>query len=303
MANLVTLAERIEKAKAKISKIEGTKERHQKQLVKKVDAFNKKFKGLNEDLSNVEELKMEHIKSAHASDDYATKEVHFEASGLLYDVIRKLSDIKDNQKKLDEENRKLAKHETIMDAEKVREGEITEVIPQAIIDFMDEWEKKVTAFHFDKYENAEQIKSDVKYHLDRKYENIFGDRKDRIRYKEIAQVELDSAGREKALISEMGALVFRAYNKFEGSEEGKQFISEHVAFEKKEKIVSLLYRIREVTGKITDGTRLRIGMDGNINGVVYGENGNAEVETIGAGGYNIQIYHYRVLVKKFYQNV
>lgn len=59
----------------------------------------------------------------------------------------------------------------------------------------------------------------------------------------------------------------------------------------------LLGRISEITGKVTDAS-LYIGDDGNINGHVKGEKGSAKVQTILAGGYNIQCLHYRLLVNK-----
>lgn len=66
-------------------------------------------------------------------------------------------------------------------------------------------------------------------------------------------------------------------------------------------ILNLLERVTEKTGKITDASGLIV-TSGNqgyavINGLVIGENGNAVVESIGAGGYNIQRYHIRTLVK------
>lgn len=60
----------------------------------------------------------------------------------------------------------------------------------------------------------------------------------------------------------------------------------------------LVERIGEITGKITDARYLTVDERGEINGVVIGEKGNAEVQTISAGGWNIQCFHFRVLVRK-----
>lgn len=63
-------------------------------------------------------------------------------------------------------------------------------------------------------------------------------------------------------------------------------------------LIDLYYRVKAITGTITDAKNLRFAGK-SLNGIVYGEDGNARVETIGAGGYNIQRYHLRVLVHKF----
>lgn len=41
--------------------------------------------------------------------------------------------------------------------------------------------------------------------------------------------------------------------------------------------------------------------NGEIAGVIYGENGSATIQTIGAGGYNIQRFHFRTLVHELEQ--
>lgn len=69
-------------------------------------------------------------------------------------------------------------------------------------------------------------------------------------------------------------------------------------------IVEDLYkRVTPYTGEITDYTGLRIDRDNAgyaiINGIVKGKNGGCKVESIGAGGYNIQCWHIRVLVKPY----
>ena len=63
------------------------------------------------------------------------------------------------------------------------------------------------------------------------------------------------------------------------------------------KKADLIARVEKKGGKIIDGQFLRIGVDGNLNGYIICENGRVDVETIYAGGYNIQCLHYRVLVK------
>lgn len=56
-------------------------------------------------------------------------------------------------------------------------------------------------------------------------------------------------------------------------------------------------KITKEVGKITN-VNLLVGMDGSLNGYIEGELGKVTVITIDAGGYNIQRYHYRVLIKR-----
>jgi len=59
---------------------------------------------------------------------------------------------------------------------------------------------------------------------------------------------------------------------------------------------NLIARVRKAVGTITDASNLYIGNNAEINGYVIGTEGKAKVETITAGGYNIQRLHFRVLV-------
>ena len=65
-------------------------------------------------------------------------------------------------------------------------------------------------------------------------------------------------------------------------------------------IIDLIYRVCNITGEITDWSDIRasVGTGGFtvLNGTVIGKEGIARVESITAGGYNIQRLHIRVLV-------
>ena len=58
----------------------------------------------------------------------------------------------------------------------------------------------------------------------------------------------------------------------------------------------IIERTNAITGKITDATNLSVGGKGDLNGYIIGEKGTAKVNTIGAGGHNIQCFHFRTLI-------
>lgn len=66
-------------------------------------------------------------------------------------------------------------------------------------------------------------------------------------------------------------------------------------------VENLINRTSQICGTITDCSCLSLDSDNQgyliINGVIKGTQGCCRVESIGAGGYNIQRYHIRVLVK------
>ncbi len=66
--------------------------------------------------------------------------------------------------------------------------------------------------------------------------------------------------------------------------------------ETKEQLI--IARVNKCVGKIEESLNLYVGVNGELNGKIKGENGICKIETIYAGGYNIQCLHYRVLVKK-----
>ena len=66
------------------------------------------------------------------------------------------------------------------------------------------------------------------------------------------------------------------------------------------KVISddLFVRVYNEIGTMIDANDLEINDKGGLDGIVDGVNGRARVRTIGAGGYNIQRYHYRTTIRK-----
>lgn len=65
------------------------------------------------------------------------------------------------------------------------------------------------------------------------------------------------------------------------------------------KRADLIYRCSKKVGTIVDVKNMEVGMNGSLNGIVVGDTGKSvKVHTIGAGGYDIQRYHFRVLIKE-----
>ena len=77
----------------------------------------------------------------------------------------------------------------------------------------------------------------------------------------------------------------------------KEKLSSKLDKEVKNKRISLINRVQNKAGEILDASMLKIGVDGSINGWITGKRQKVEVQTIYAGGYNIQCLHYRILVK------
>lgn len=60
----------------------------------------------------------------------------------------------------------------------------------------------------------------------------------------------------------------------------------------------IIDRTNKITGTITDASNLKIGAKQDLNGYIIGEKGTAKVQTIGAGGYNIQCFHFRTIINE-----
>lgn len=103
---------------------------------------------------------------------------------------------------------------------------------------------------------------------------------------------------QKKLAETGDAVTFRLVE-IRDEAEREAWLEKEMEAEKRAKLLDLIARINKVVGTITDASGLYIGNNGEINGIILGTEGKAKVETIGAGGYNIQCFHFRTLIHEF----
>ena len=175
---------------------------------------------------------------------------------------------------------------TRLELAKARENEFAS-IPQVVKDFVHNWRLKTYKFVLN-----EIYKAEVEYRNTQDlYSKAFNFKYKSPEYNEAYREYLNAAAEYKSKFSPLArSLVFK--------HDQEKELDKILAVEEKTKIFDLIKRVTKVIGKITVASNLRFGdQSGEINGIVNGEDGKAKVETIGAGGYAIQCYHFRVLVK------
>lgn len=79
-------------------------------------------------------------------------------------------------------------------------------------------------------------------------------------------------------------------------DEQEKKIIKRIDNQAKTKREMLYTRAAAAVGKITDASHLHIGLLGEIEGDLIGEKGMVRLQTVWAGGHNIQQLHFRVLI-------
>lgn len=273
------LQERVNKATEKVEKCRGTIERHNKQLEKK-------------------------IKSGTAT---------------AYDIRCKEDDIKGAMKKLAEAERVLEGWVVKLNVEVQKEEFINNSAPPVIRKFLDQWKdlayqwyiKRFSDFLVYKEKLAQKVELAQKEYIEKyvvpesaqnqemfqKYGySFFLGRHNRkmdafLKEKNLYYSQVKSA--ENAFA---GAIVLKMYDYRFDEEEMLKYLNKVLEEERKSKLIDLINRVTSCGGKIQDATYLTINNKGMLDGFLKCEKGRVKVETIGAGGFNIQCFHFRTLV-------
>lgn len=283
---LTTIEIRINNARANIKKTLRTIERFQKNAEKRKAALE--AQGV--DLSDV-----------HAAKRKAVAERNNELYFDLSDYEDKLDDIARNTHKLHELQDKLKEYQDKFDEEKKRHD-----IPHipALEEFLAQWKTEAADWFRDraaachKFKDKRRVLCAV---IRQKYTP-----QEFLHRKEIAAEEKEAGVDYDSYIKALKRNFTQDVQKLclSGRPGEKAFeleLETLLANEVDSMRLELYYRCTAIVGVITDASDLHVGSNGSLNGFVKGENGAANVDTIVAGGWNIQRKHFRVLIKPVLQ--
>lgn len=197
-----------------------------------------------------------------------------------------LRDIEEAQKALDDYKAQLA-----TETDKANSRNVP-----AITEFLDTWKARCTEWYARRYEAWKEAKGAYRKWLEEcnyyKYVNNYRwkcDNKDL--WKEY-QKEYNSKAQDFRM-------TWNQIEKLAGADCGyEKAVEKMLDDEYRSKYDWLLEQVTDITGEITDAKALRVAETGELNGFITGKRGTAKVNTFGAGGWNIQCFHFRTKVTK-----
>lgn len=192
---------------------------------------------------------------------------------------------------------------------------------QVIIDFLDEWKKKNYAFFMEAINAYYDMKDELKKLAASINKAPYGSeeyKEAEEAYRELAKTLRENArGKfetvEKPYYNYRGQIVGKRKEEVKVEEgiweyanayfnytrdEAEKRLKADLDKEADRKYDFIIDRTNAIVGQITDASNLKIGRTGELNGYVSGPKGKASIKTIGAGGYNIQIFHFRTLIHR-----
>ena len=184
----------------------------------------------------------------------------------------------------------------------------------AITEFLDRWEKRMTEYFREGLQEAYSLHDELNKLYERYDKCGYGTpewkatkeeyEQKRAEFNEAMHGTYEEIGRDRYGIRRQkvkdGKLEYvREYYSYgHDLESSMARVAKVLKTERDDKYDFILERTISITGKITDASMLRVGATGELNGNIIGEKGIANVKTIGAGGYNIQCFHFRTLIHR-----
>lgn len=311
-----TLKDKVTNAEQKVAKCEATVEKYKIQLQKKIDKFNKL----------ADKLGYEHYDFYNSfyelNNAITDTSIRDDLVWAYTEVENKEEDIKTAESKVADAEKVLKNWQEKLNKEEANLQYINNEIPQILIDFLNDWKEHCREYVLtmtDKYfEEKQELRDTIntycwEYIVDNKdkFDYLFNNYSDNfetfnnsINYAQYINSYRDFKEFESIYnVKELKKSLENKYNNYFvqfyiSHRQDINALDKELEKEKNNKLLDLMNRVTAITGIITDTTNLKINAKGEIDGIIYGEKGNCKVTTIGAGGYDIQCFHYRVLVKK-----
>lgn len=212
-----------------------------------------------------------------------------EINSLEEDIIRLEREVKEAQESLDGYRAQLVKEE-----EKAASRDVV-----AILNFLENWKANVTKYYHERFEKFLEERA-IRYEANRKYCEFVNTGWHKIEDRAAAYVAKQEAreNERKAdrAFSRKWAFLMRYIERNHPDKFNDELLAEDLQHEAECKYDDIIERTNAICGKIVDARGLWVGNKGDLDGIVIGERGRAKVQTIGAGGYNIQCFHFRTLV-------
>ena len=162
---------------------------------------------------------------------------------------------------------------------------------KVIIDFLEDWKAKVNKYYHDLLPQYIKTKEQLYKKLEKFDTRIPED------YQEYRKLNREFQQTwnffEKWLTLEWDTETRKNHQVID-----EEKLTKHLKREAEAKYDDIINRTNKIVGTITDATHLHIGVKGDLEGYIIGDYGKAHVQTIGAGGYNVQCFHFRTLVKE-----
>lgn len=248
----------------------------------KMDWIEKRIEGKQAELDKLEK-KMERINKAKES-DYKENNPYYYSD---YDFRSTTKDIENAKKSLQDYKDQMEK-----EIEKAKSRNVP-----VITEFLNDWEQQSIEYFTDQKKAYEEAK-EAYYAKNKEYQKWF----DETRWKrgiKLNSPEYKAKSDEYHKFRDEFDKEWRHVKQFfDGPGTWEENMRNAVRKEKYAKYDDIITRTNDLIGQITDAGALHIGGRGDLNGVIVGTKGKASVETIGAGGYNIQRYHFRTLINK-----
>lgn len=242
-----------------------------------IEFITKRIEGKEKEITKLEK-KLERIKKAEAS-NWENNPYYYNENDLKWTT----KDLESAKKSLED-----YKEMFIAETEKSNSRNI-----QVIIDFLNDWKERVKQSYIESLPRYIEAKKEF-YVIDHEYTDWFNYQRRHATAEEYKTINEEYRRKREAFYG--GWKWFVPY--IEKDQINIKKLEKELDREADSKYDFIIERTNAIVGQITDAQNLKIGAKGDLNGYIIGEKGKAKVQTIGAGGYNIQCYHFRTLINK-----